>query len=148
MALKRQPVEEPRPLPPKGVRDALAAQHRGERGVGGGDALRRGDQIGLDVEVGAAEQITEPADATDDLVHDLQDAGPITECLDLLEVLYRAGTDAAACVLDRLGDVRPDLLRPLELDQSLDLVVAGEGADGCVAAVRAALPNGLNAGWP
>ncbi len=141
MAPERKPMEESRPLPEEGIRHALANQHRAQRRVGGSDALRRGDQIRLDPEVGRAKEFTEPPEAADHLVHNHQDPRPVAERPDPLKVLRRAGGNAPAGVLDRLGDDRRHLLRPLELNQSLDLVVAGEGAGRRVAAVGAPLPN-------
>ena len=120
--------------------DLLAGHRRAERRVGRGDALGRRDDVRHNAVVGRCEQLAETSESADDLIHDHQDAGFVAEFANLLEVVLRTGRDAAAGVLDRFHDDARDRFRSLELDQPLDLVVAGQIAGCIVLAIRAAVP--------
>ena len=101
--------------------DALGGDHRPHRRVGGGQRLRRRDDVGLIVVALAAEPVAEPAPGADHLVGDQQHVVAVADLAHALEVAV-LGRDAAACVLERLQDHGGDRLGALEEDLLLDLV--------------------------
>ena len=101
--------------------DVVGGDHRAQRRVGRGDALRRRDHVRLVVEAFAAEPVPEPAPRADHLVGDQQHPVAVADLAHALEVAV-LGHEAAAAVLHRLEDHRRDRLRALEQDRLLDRV--------------------------
>jgi hypothetical protein len=97
------------------LEEPVADDHQPERGIAGGDALGRRDDVGDVAEVVAGEHRADPAEGADRLVGDEQDVVLVADLADPLEV---AGgrREAAAGVLHRLEEDRGDRLRALELD--------------------------------
>ena len=95
--------------------------HRAHRGVRGGQALRRGDDVRHHVEALDAEVVAEPAPGADHLVGDQQHVVLVADLAHALPVAVLRH-EAAARVLHRLEDHRGHGLRALELDHVLDLV--------------------------
>ena len=99
--------------------DAVGGDHGAHRRVGGGEALRGRDDVGLVAVAPGAEPVAEPAPGADDLVGDQQDAVLVADLADLLEVAL-GREEAAARVLDGLEDHAGDGLRALPLDPLAD----------------------------
>ena len=105
----------------EGLHQPVGGDHRAERGVPGGDALRRGDHVGLVAEAGGAEHVAEAAEGADDLVGDQEHVVLVADLADPLEVA-RGRREAAAGVLHRLEEDRGDRVGALVLDRDRDLV--------------------------
>ena len=120
----------------------VGGDHRAERGVAGGDALRAGDHVGLVAVALGAEHVAEPAVRADHLVADQQHVVLVADLADPLEVAGRR-REAAAGVLHRLEEDRGDRVGALLLDRDGDLVggPAAEGL-GVVAVEQAAVLRG------
>ena len=85
------------------VPDLLGPDGGPQLHVAGGDALGRGQDVGLDVEVLDAEPLAGPAPAGHDLVDDQQDAVLVAELAQALHVALRRDDDAVG-PHDRLHD--------------------------------------------
>ena len=101
--------------------DLLGDEHGAHRRVRRGQALGDRDQVGRRVEARHAEVLAEPAEAGDHLVGVQQDPVPVGELAQTPPVAGR-GHQAAAGVLNRLGDDHADRLGALLEDHALDLL--------------------------
>ena len=100
---------------------ALARHERTDRGVGGGEALRGGDEVRRDAEALGCEPVAEAPEAGDHLVEAEQDAVPVAQLAHPFEVA-RGRHERAAAVLDRLDDDHRHRLGPGLADRPLELV--------------------------
>src|SRR4051794_10868564 len=87
MSAEGQTVQEARTAV-ESIRYGLSHQYCAERRIRRSDAFGSRDEIWLNAEIRRAEQLTEPAEAADHFIHDHQDAGPVAELADPLEVIY------------------------------------------------------------
>ena len=97
-----------------------ADDHRAERDVTGVDPLRDGDDVGDDVPVLAGEPAAGAAEAGHHLVEDQQDAVPVADLADRLQVAVGRRDDAVRA-RHRLEDDRGDGVRPLVLEDLLEV---------------------------
>jgi hypothetical protein len=100
---------------PEGLGDVTRGDHGTERRVSGGEALRDGDEVGVESEAVATEPFAEAAEAGDHFVGDEQHPIGTTDFLDALEVASRrrqhpAGTD------DGLADEGRDVIQAESFD--------------------------------
>ena len=98
--------------------------HRAERDVAGVDALRDGEDVRHDVPVLAREPLARAPEPGHHLVEDEDDAVPVADLADRLEVAVRRDDDAVR-PRDRLQDHRGDVLRALVLEDLLEVRCAG-----------------------
>jgi hypothetical protein len=113
-------------------------QHAAHGEVRAGEALRERDQVRCVVEALSAEPVADPAEGADHLVGAEQNPVALGDLAKALPVAARRD-EAAARILDRLGDQHRDRLRPLEGDHVLDLGQE-RGAEGVlVVALRMAV---------
>jgi len=103
------------------LRDLRAHRHAAERHVAGVHALGEGEDVGHDAgPVLDAEPLPGAAEAGHDLVDDEEDAVPVAERAEPLEVAGRRD-DEPGRPDDRLEEDRGDVLRPLVPDDLLDV---------------------------
>ena len=81
----------------------VAHQHPAQRHIARGDALGKGDQVGLDAEQLGAEPAPQAAETADDFIGDEQDAVLVADALDFRPI-RRWGDDDAARALHRFAD--------------------------------------------
>ncbi len=103
------------------VINALAAEHRAHRHDAVGDPLGHGDQVRHDVEVLGGEAAAQPAEAGDDLVEDQQDAVPVADFAQALQVALGRDQHAGGPG-HRLDDDRRDGLAAMQRAQPLQIV--------------------------
>ena len=104
----------------EGGGDLLGDEHRAHRRIRRRQALGDRDQIGRYAKTGDAEVLADPTETGDHLVGVQQDPVLVGELAQPLPVAGR-GRQAAAGVLNRLGDDHTNCLRSLLEDHALDL---------------------------
>ena len=90
VAAEGHPVRVHRARLPEGLHHPLARDQRADGGVGRGQALGAGDQVGRDAEALGGEPVPDAPEAGDHLVEAEQDAVRVAELAHALEVARRA----------------------------------------------------------
>ena len=122
--------------------DLVADDHGAHRRVGGRDALGARDQVRRDAVARGGEPLADAPEAGDDLVGDQRDAVLVAQRAQPGPVAV-GRHEAAAGVLDRLGDQHRHGLRPGLDDRALDLVQQPRAQRGLVLGVGIAVAVGV-----
>ena len=128
-------------LAPECRRHVIAEGNRGQRAVARAHALAHAHDVRQHAEGLRGEHLAGAAEAGDDLVEDQQHVVAVADLAQARQILGRRRGDAAG-VADRLDDHRGDGLRPLQLDDPLDLVDAGDAAARVAQVERAGMAGG------
>mmetsp|Transcript_4682 Transcript_4682/g.18713 ORF Transcript_4682/g.18713 Transcript_4682/m.18713 type:complete len:217 (-) Transcript_4682:41-691(-) len=117
--------------------DAVIDRFRGDDGSRGHDgareALRGGDDVGVDVEIVHGKRLPEAPEARDDLIQDEENPMLLADGLYALQVAFRRDEDAGRASHGLHDDGR-DVLRPMQRHQVFQLI--------CQVGTRLRLPPG------
>jgi hypothetical protein len=133
----------------EGLKEAVAGDHRSDRGVARAHALGAGDDVGHIAEIVTGEHRSDAAERADHLVGDQQHVVFVADLPDPLEVTGR-WREAAPGVLHWLEEHRADGVGAFELDGLGDPVgaVAAPRFDVGVVRLRSAIEVGVGHSEP